>query len=214
MGPEGARFDVKFSPSDGEVTSLIDLHLPMAGDHNVANALAAIAVARELGVSDKAIRAGLTGFGGVKRRFTTTGVAKGVRVIDDYGHHPVEISSVLKAARAVSLGKVVAVVQPHRYTRLRDLFADFCSCFNDADVVIVADVYTAGEAPIAGFDRDALVEGLSRYGHRKVLALSGPEDLAGLVAKETVPGDLVVLLGAGDITGWAYALPGQLEALA
>jgi UDP-N-acetylmuramate--alanine ligase len=214
MGPEGARFDVKFSPRNGASTSLIDLHLPMAGDHNVANALAAIAVARELGVSDEAIRAGLTGFGGVKRRFTTTGVAKGVRVIDDYGHHPVEISSVLKAARAVSLGKVVAVVQPHRYTRLRDLFADFCSCFNDADVVIVADVYTAGEAPIAGIDRDALVEGLRRYGHRKVLALSNPADLAGLVAKETVSGDLVVLLGAGDITSWAYALPGQLEALA
>ena len=214
MGPEGARFDVKFSPRDGTVTSLIDLHLPMAGDHNVANALAAIAVARELGVTDKAIRSGLTGFGGVKRRFTTTGVAKGVRVIDDYGHHPVEISSVLKAARAVSLGKVVAVVQPHRYTRLRDLFADFCSCFNDADVVIVADVYTAGEAPIAGFDRDALVEGLRRYGHRRVLALTSPADLAGMVAKETVPGDLVVLLGAGDITSWAYALPGQLEALA
>ena len=206
MGPEGARFDVKFSPRDGTVTSLIDLHLPMAGDHNVANALAAIAVARELGVTDEAIRSGLTGFGGVKRRFTTTGVAKGVRVIDD--------SSVLKAARAVSLGKVVAVVQPHRYTRLRDLFADFCSCFNDADVVIVADVYTAGEAPIAGFDRDALVEGLRRYGHRKVLALTSPADLAGVVAKETVPGDLVVLLGAGDITSWAYALPGQLEALA
>ncbi len=214
MGPEGARFDVKFSPRDGTVTSLIDLHLPMAGDHNVANALAAIAVARELGVTDEAIRAGLTGFGGVKRRFTTTGVAKGVRVIDDYGHHPVEISSVLKAARAVSLGKVVAVVQPHRYTRLRDLFADFCSCFNDADVVIVADVYTAGEAPIAGFDRDALVEGLGRYGHRRVLALTSPADLAGMVAKETVSGDLVVLLGAGDITSWAYALPGQLEALA
>ena len=214
MGPEGARFDVKFSPRDGAITSLIDLHLPMAGDHNVANALAAIAVARELGVTDEAIRAGLTGFGGVKRRFTTTGVAKGVRVIDDYGHHPVEISSVLKAARAVSLGKVVAVVQPHRYTRLRDLFADFCSCFNDADVVIVADVYTAGEAPIAGFDRDALVEGLSRYGHRRVMALTSPADLAGLVAKETVSGDLVVLLGAGDITSWAYALPGQLEALA
>jgi len=214
MGPEGARFDVKFSPRDGTVTSLIDLHLPMAGDHNVANALAAIAVARELGVTDEAIRAGLTGFGGVKRRFTTTGVAKGVRVIDDYGHHPVEISSVLKAARAVSLGKVVAVVQPHRYTRLRDLFADFCSCFNDADVVIVADVYTAGEAPIPGFDRDALVEGLSRYGHRKVMALTSPADLAGMVAKETVSGDLVVLLGAGDITSWAYALPGQLEALA
>lgn len=214
MGPEGARFDVVFSPQGGAVTSLTDLHLPMAGDHNVANALAAIAIARELGVTDLSIRSGLTGFGGVKRRFTTTGVAKGVRVIDDYGHHPVEISSVLKAARAVSLGKVVAVVQPHRYTRLRDLFNDFCSCFNDADVVVVADVYTAGEGPIEGIDRDALVEGLRRYGHRRVLALPSPADLPAIIAAETKPGDLVVLLGAGDITTWAYALPGQLEALA
>jgi UDP-N-acetylmuramate--alanine ligase len=213
MGPEGARFDVQFSPPGGAVTRLIDLHLPMAGDHNVANALAAIAIARELGVSDEAIRAGLTGFGGVKRRFTTTGVAKGVRVIDDYGHHPVEISSVLKAARAVSLGKVVAVVQPHRYTRLRDLFADFCSCFNDADVVIVADVYTAGESPIEGINRDSLVEGLRRYGHRHALALPSPADLPAMIAAQTQPGDLVVLLGAGDITSWAYALPAQLEAL-
>jgi UDP-N-acetylmuramate--alanine ligase len=214
MGPEGARFDVQFSPQDGPVTRLIDLHLPMAGDHNVANALAAIAIARELGVSDEAIRAGLTGFGGVKRRFTTTGVAKGVRIIDDYGHHPVEISSVLKAARAVSLGKVVAVVQPHRYTRLRDLFADFCSCFNDADVVIVADVYTAGESPIEGINRDSLVEGLRRYGHRHALALPSPADLPAMIAAQTQPGDLVVLLGAGDITSWAYALPAQLETLA
>ena len=214
MGPEGARFDVQFSPQDGPVTRLIDLHLPMAGDHNVANALAAIAIARELGVTDEAIRAGLTGFGGVKRRFTTTGVAKGVRIIDDYGHHPVEISSVLKAARAVSLGKVVAVVQPHRYTRLRDLFADFCSCFNDADVVIVADVYTAGESPIEGINRDSLVEGLRRYGHRHALALPSPADLPAMIAAQTQPGDLVVLLGAGDITSWAYALPAQLEALA
>lgn len=214
MGPEGARFDVQFSPPGGAVTRLIDLHLPMAGDHNVANALAAIAIARELGVSDEAIRAGLTGFGGVKRRFTTTGVAKGVRIIDDYGHHPVEISSVLKAARAVSLGKVVAVVQPHRYTRLRDLFADFCSCFNDADVVIVADVYTAGESPIEGVNRDSLVEGLRRYGHRHALALPSPADLPAMIAAQTQPGDLVVLLGAGDITSWAYALPAQLEALA
>ena len=214
MGPEGARFDVQFSPPGGAVTRLIDLHLPMAGDHNVANALAAIAIARELGVSDEAIRAGLTGFGGVKRRFTTTGVAKGVRIIDDYGHHPVEISSVLKAARAVSLGKVVAVVQPHRYTRLRDLFADFCSCFNDADVVIVADVYTAGESPIEGINRDSLVEGLRRYGHRHALALPSPAELPAIIAAQTQPGDLVVLLGAGDITSWAYALPGQLEALA
>ncbi len=214
MGPEGARFDVQFSPPGGPVKRLIDLHLPMAGDHNVANALAAIAIARELGVSDEAIRAGLTGFGGVKRRFTTTGVAKGVRIIDDYGHHPVEISSVLKAARAVSLGKVVAVVQPHRYTRLRDLFADFCSCFNDADVVIVADVYTAGESPIEGINRDSLVEGLRRYGHRHALALPSPADLPAMIAAQTQPGDLVVLLGAGDITSWAYALPAQLEALA
>jgi UDP-N-acetylmuramate--alanine ligase len=214
MGPEGARFDVQFSPQDGPVTRLIDLHLPMAGDHNVANALAAIAIARELGVTDEAIRAGLTGFGGVKRRFTTTGVSKGVRIIDDYGHHPVEISSVLKAARAVSLGKVVAVVQPHRYTRLRDLFADFCSCFNDADVVIVADVYTAGESPIEGINRDSLVEGLRRYGHRHALALPSPADLPAMIAAQTQPGDLVVLLGAGDITSWAYALPAQLEALA
>jgi len=214
MGPEGARFDVQFSPPGGAVTRLIDLHLPMAGDHNVANALAAIAIARELGVSDEAIRSGLTGFGGVKRRFTTTGVAKGVRIIDDYGHHPVEISSVLKAARAVSLGKVVAVVQPHRYTRLRDLFADFCSCFNDADVVIVADVYTAGESPIEGINRDSLVEGLRRYGHRHALALPSPADLPAMIAAQTQPGDLVVLLGAGDITSWAYALPAQLEALA
>ena len=214
MGPEGARFDVQFSPPGGPVTRLIDLHLPMAGDHNVANALAAIAIARELGVTDEAIRAGLTGFGGVKRRFTTTGVSKGVRIIDDYGHHPVEISSVLKAARAVSLGKVVAVVQPHRYTRLRDLFADFCSCFNDADVVIVADVYTAGESPIEGINRDSLVEGLRRYGHRHALALPSPADLPAMIAAQTQPGDLVVLLGAGDITSWAYALPAQLEALA
>ncbi len=214
MGPEGARFDVQFSPPGGPVTRLIDLHLPMAGDHNVANALAAIAIARELGVTDEAIRAGLTGFGGVKRRFTTTGVSKGVRIIDDYGHHPVEISSVLKAARAVSLGKVVAVVQPHRYTRLRDLFADFCSCFNDADVVIVADVYTAGESPIEGINRDGLVEGLRRYGHRHALALPSPADLPAMIAAQTQPGDLVVLLGAGDITSWAYALPAQLEALA
>ena len=214
MGPEGARFDVQFSPPGGAVTRLIDLHLPMAGDHNVANALAAIAIARELGVTDEAIRAGLTGFGGVKRRFTTTGVSKGVRIIDDYGHHPVEISSVLKAARAVSLGKVVAVVQPHRYTRLRDLFADFCSCFNDADVVIVADVYTAGESPIEGINRDSLVEGLRRYGHRHALALPSPADLPAMIAAQTQPGDLVVLLGAGDITSWAYALPAQLEALA
>jgi UDP-N-acetylmuramate--alanine ligase len=213
MGPEGARFDVVIRPRDGGEIRYDQLRLPMAGQHNVLNALAAVAVARELGVSGDDIRKGLAGFGGVKRRFTTTGVAGGVRVVDDYGHHPVEIASVLKAARAVSEGKVVAVVQPHRYSRLNDLFDDFCHCFNDADTVIVADVYAAGEAPLEGVHRDALVEGLRRYGHRRVLPLSGPADLAALVKAEAAAGDLVVLLGAGDITSWAYALPGQLEAL-
>ncbi|MDR3513676.1 MAG: UDP-N-acetylmuramate--L-alanine ligase [Caulobacteraceae bacterium] len=214
MGASGARFDVVITPREGEAVTFAGLRLPMAGLHNVLNALAAIAVARELGVGDKAIRKGLDGFGGVRRRFTTTGTTGGVRVIDDYGHHPVEIASVLKAARAVTEGRVVAVVQPHRYTRLRDLFQEFCGCFNDADVVIVADVYPAGEAPIEGVGRDALVEGLRRWGHRRVLALDGPAELAGVVAEEAKSGDLVVCLGAGDITAWAYALPGQLEALA
>lgn len=213
MGPDGARFDVVIDPLEGEAIRYEGLHLPMAGHHNVMNALAAIAVARELGVSAEHIRSGLTAFGGVKRRFTTTGVANGVRVVDDYGHHPVEIGSVLKAARAVTEGRVVAVVQPHRYSRLRDLFDEFCACFNDADTVIVADVYAAGEAPIPGVDRTGLVEGLRRYGHRKVLSLDSPQQLAGLVAHETHAGDVVVLLGAGDITSWAYALPGELAAL-
>jgi UDP-N-acetylmuramate--alanine ligase len=214
MGASGARFDVIVTPREGEPVTLSDLRMPMAGEHNVMNALAAIGVARELGVSDEAIRKGLDGFGGVRRRFTTTGTAGGVRVIDDYGHHPVEISSVLKAARAVTEGRVVAVVQPHRYSRLHDLFEDFCGCFNDADVVVVADVYAAGEAPIAGVGRDALVDGLRRWGHRRVLALDAPDALAALVAEETQDGDLVVCLGAGDITAWAYALPGQLDGLA
>jgi UDP-N-acetylmuramate--alanine ligase len=214
MGPEGARFDAVIAPREDGITRIDDLRLPMAGHHNVLNALAAIAVARELGVTPEDIRSGLAGFGGVKRRFTTTGVAGGVRIIDDYGHHPVEIGSALKAARAVTEGRVIAVVQPHRYTRLRDLFDEFCHCFNDADVVIVADVYAAGEAPIEGVDRDALVEGLRRYGHRRAIPLAAPADLPALVREEARPGDLVVLVGAGDITGWAHALPDQLQALA
>jgi UDP-N-acetylmuramate--alanine ligase len=217
MGPDGARFDVTLAIRGQETTTLADMRLPMAGAHNMLNALAAIAVSRELGVSDEALRSGLAGFGGVKRRFTTTGVVGGVRVIDDYGHHPVEIASVLTAARAViapaSGGKVIAVVQPHRFTRLRDLFQEFCACFNDADEVIVADVYTAGEAPIEGIDRDALVAGLTRWGHRNALALDNAQALPGIIARDAKPGDIVVLLGAGDITAWSYALPAQLEAL-
>ena len=213
MGADGAHFDVVLRPREGEPVRFTDLHLPMPGHHNVLNALAAVAVARELGLGEAAIRKGLSAFGGVRRRFITTGVAGGVRIVDDYGHHPVEIAAVLKAARAVTTGKVIAVVQPHRYTRLRDLFDEFCHGFNDADVVIVADVYAAGEQPIEGASRDSLIEGLRRYGHRRVLPLGAPSELAGIVKAEAAPGDLVVLLGAGDITSWSYALPGELEAL-
>lgn len=211
--PDGAAFDVQISGPDGQQSLIAGLTLPMAGRHNVLNALAAISVARELGVDEAAIRSGLAGFAGVRRRFTPAGEALGIRIIDDYGHHPVEIASVLEACRAVTSGRVIAVVQPHRYSRLNDLFAEFCLCFNDADTVIVAEVYAAGEAPIAGVDRDALVEGLSRYGHRRALALAAPADLPVLIGQEARSGDLVVFLGAGDITNWAYALPAQLEAL-
>ncbi len=214
MGPEGATFDVQVTGPDDRRSTLAALSVPMAGRHNVLNALAAIAVARELGVREADIRSGLAGFGGVRRRFTTTGVFGGVRVIDDYGHHPVEIASALAAARSMTAGKVIAVVQPHRYSRLRDLFTEFCRCFNDADMVVVASVYPAGEAPIPGFDRDALAEGVRRHGHRHVVVVDAPADLPAIIAREAADGDLVIFLGAGDITGWAYALPGQLEALA
>jgi UDP-N-acetylmuramate--alanine ligase len=222
MDPDGSRFDVVIQGQGmaalEEPARIEDLHLPMAGWHNVSNALAAIAVAREIGVDEDAIRAGLAGFGGVKRRFTTTGVAHGVRVIDDYGHHPVEIAAVLKAARQVvhnadNPGRVIAVVQPHRYTRLRDLMEEFSTCFSDADSVLVADVYPAGEQPIEGVDKHALVEGVRRYGHLHVAALENAAALPRVIREETKSGDLVVLLGAGDITSWAYALPEQLEAL-
>ncbi len=213
MSAEGAAFDVEIESAAGSAARLERMTLPMAGRHNVLNALAAIAVARELGVADAAIRQGLAAFGGVRRRFTTVGVAAGLRIVDDYGHHPVEIASVLAAARAVSGGQVVAVVQPHRYSRLRDLFPEFCRCFDDADAVIVADVYPAGEAPIEGIDRQALVAGLRRHGHRRVVSLEHLADLPSLVAGEARPGDLVVFLGAGDITAWAHALPGQLGAM-
>ncbi|GJD42375.1 UDP-N-acetylmuramate--L-alanine ligase [Methylobacterium cerastii] len=190
-----------------------DLVLPMPGKHNALNATAALAVAHELGVSPEAIRKALAGFGGVKRRFTRTGEWNGAQIFDDYGHHPVEIKAVLKAARASTEAKVIAIVQPHRYSRLASLFDDFCTCFNDADTVIVAPVYAAGEAPIEGIDRDGLVAGLRSRGHRDAQALERPEDLAGMVAAHAMPGDYVVCLGAGNITQWAYALPAELAAL-
>ena len=190
-----------------------DLVLPMPGRHNALNATAALAVAHELGVSEEAIRKALAGFGGVKRRFTRTGEWNGAAIFDDYGHHPVEIAAVLRAARSSTDGNEIAVVQPHRYTRLQSLFEDFCTCFNDADTVIVAPVYAAGEAPIEGIDRDSLISGLKARGHRDAVALDRPEDLARLVAGRAGPNDYVVCLGAGTITQWAYALPGELAAL-
>jgi UDP-N-acetylmuramate--alanine ligase len=187
-----------------------NIALPMPGRHNALNATAAIAVAHELGIGDDVIRNALAKFGGVRRRFTRTGMWNGVTIIDDYGHHPVEIASVLRAARESTRGHVIAVVQPHRYTRLHDLFEQFCTCFNDADTVIVANVYPAGEAPIPGADRDGLVHGLRNHGHRQVIALDGPDKLAPIIAGTAKPGDYVVCLGAGSITQWAYALPQEL----
>jgi len=208
-----SRFSIVFRDRAGADVHAIDgLTLPMPGRHNALNATAAIAVARELGMSDALIRKALAGFGGVKRRFTKTGVWNGVTVIDDYGHHPVEIAAVLRAARESTKGQVIAVMQPHRYTRLQSLFESFCACFNDADTVIVAPVYPAGEQPIVGIDRDSLIAGLRARGHRHVLALEGAADLAGLVRGLAHPGDYVVCLGAGSITQWAYALPGELAA--
>ena len=210
-----SRFSVLFRDRAGSETHRVSgLSLPMPGRHNALNATAAVAVARELGVADARIRAALENFGGVKRRFTRTGTWNGVAVIDDYGHHPVEIAAVLKAARESTNGQVIAVVQPHRYTRLQSLFEQFCTCFNDADAVIVAHVYPAGEAPIDGVDRDHFVAGLRAHGHRQVIALDGPDQLAGVVRGLARPGDYVVCLGAGSITQWAYALPGELAGAA
>ena len=183
-----------------------DLVLPMPGRHNVQNALAAVAVALELGVDDDGLRAGLARFGGVKRRFTKVGDVAGTTIIDDYGHHPVEIRAVLAAAREGATGRVIAVVQPHRYTRLRDLMADFCAAFNDADMVYVAPVYAAGEAPIAGVDAAALAAGLVAAGHPSADTVTGPDNLAVKLASVIQPGDQVICLGAGDITKWAAGL--------
>jgi len=184
--------------------------LPMPGDHNVSNALAAVAVARHLGMKAAEIKSALAKFGGVNRRFTKLGVVNGVTIIDDYGHHPVEIAAVLKAARQSSEGRVIAVHQPHRYSRLSTLFEDFCTCFNDADVVGIAEVYAAGEDPIPGASRDDLVAGLIRHGHRHARAVTSEDDLVALVREQAQPGDIVVCLGAGTISAWANALPERL----
>src|SRR5579871_5833982 len=192
----------------GRATYIDDLALPMPGRHNALNATAAIAVAHELGASIEGILRAIGSFGGVKRRFTPNGTRNGGAVVDDYGHHPVEIAAVLRAARAATTGKVIAVVQPHRYTRLQSLFDAFATCFNDADSVIVADVYPAGEAPIEGANKTALTAAIAAHGHRHAVALESPDKLAPLVRSLVRPGDYVVCLGAGSITQWAYALPG------
>ncbi|MBT7957163.1 MAG: UDP-N-acetylmuramate--L-alanine ligase [Rhodospirillaceae bacterium] len=212
---DGSSFDIVVADrKSGEERTIEKLQLPMVGGHNILNAAAAIAIALEMGIADELIRQGLSNFAGVKRRFTKTGEVGGISIIDDYGDHPVEISAVLEAARtATPEGRVMAVVQPHRYSRLQDLFEEFCTCFNNADIVVVADIYAAGEAPIEGISRDGLVEGLRSHGHRMVIPLEQPEDLAGLADKHMSSGDMVVCLGAGNITAWANSLPGELTDL-
>ncbi|MGR3291044.1 MAG: UDP-N-acetylmuramate--L-alanine ligase [Paracoccaceae bacterium] len=204
-----AHFDIALQNDDMVIK---DCTLPMPGDHNVSNALAAVAVARHLGMKGAEIREALAGFKGVNRRFTKVGEVNGVTIIDDYGHHPVEIAAVLRAARQYSDGRVIAVHQPHRYSRLSSLFEDFCACFNDADIVGITEVFGAGEDPIPGATRDDLVTGLIAHGHRDARAISSEAELAELVREQAKPGDIVVCLGAGTISAWANALPENLRA--
>jgi UDP-N-acetylmuramate--alanine ligase len=202
-----AHFDVVFQVTGERIDGCT---LPMPGDHNVSNALSAIAVARHLGMTGDEIRTALANFGGVNRRFTKVGEVGGITIIDDYGHHPVEFTAVLKAARQATEGRVIAVHQPHRYTRLSSLFEDFCACFNEADVVAIGEVYAAGEDPIPGASRDDLVAGLVRHGHRNARAISTEDELEALVRETAKPGDMVVCLGAGTISQWAHNLPARL----
>ncbi|MEO1107650.1 MAG: UDP-N-acetylmuramate--L-alanine ligase [Pseudomonadota bacterium] len=203
-----AHFDIHLQYEDKVIEGCT---LPMPGDHNVSNALSAVAVARHLGMKTTEIREALANFGGVNRRFTKVGEIDGVTIIDDYGHHPVEIAAVLKAARQATEGRVIAVHQPHRYSRLSNLFDDFCTCFNDADVIAIADIFAAGEDPIEGASRDDLVQGLIRHGHRHARALLDEDDLERLVREQARPGDMVVCLGAGTISAWANGLPERLQ---
>mgnify|MGYP003382386661 CR=1 FL=1 len=208
-----SKFDILLQ-NEGEDSRIDGCALPMPGNHNVSNALAAVAVARHLGMKRSEIREALAGFAGVNRRFTKVAEVNGATIIDDYGHHPVEIAAVLKAARqAISNtpgARVIAVHQPHRYTRLSNLFDDFCTCFNEADVVAIADVYAAGEDPIPGASRDDLVAGLIAHGHRHARACLDEADLARLFREQARPGDIFVCLGAGTISAWANALPAKL----
>ena len=216
LNRNGATFDALVEHrATNQSRTISGLRLPMFGRHNVQNALAAIAVAQEMGLPDDTIRQALASFSGVKRRFTKTGEAHGITIIDDYGHHPVEIAATLRAARQSygGSGRVIAVMQPHRYTRLASLREEFATCFTDADAVIIADVYAAGEAPIEGVNRDMLVSLVRQAGHRDVSPLGAPAELPAMIWHMARPGDVVVCLGAGNITAWAHALPGQLQQL-
>ncbi|OAN57871.1 UDP-N-acetylmuramate--L-alanine ligase [Sphingobium sp. TCM1] len=214
--PGGNRFDVQIRERDGSVRRIEGIEMPMPGRHNVLNAMAAIGVALQMGIDDATIQTGFAKFGGVKRRFTKVGeIAVGggtATVIDDYGHHPVEIRAVLAAAREGAKGRVIAVVQPHRFTRLRDLMDEFQQAFNDADIVYAAPVYTAGEQPIEGVDSAALVAGLKRRGHRHASTVTDADDLVALVAADIQPDDMIICLGAGDITKWAAGLAAAVSA--
>ncbi|MDH7971392.1 UDP-N-acetylmuramate--L-alanine ligase [Sphingomonas sp. AR_OL41] len=211
--PGGNRFETIVRSRDGSTRSIEGIEMPMPGRHNVQNALAAIGVALELGIDDATIQQGFAKFGGVKRRFTKVGETRGVTIIDDYGHHPVEIRAVLAAAREGVEHRVIAVVQPHRYSRLGNLMEDFQAAFNDADMVFVTPVYAAGEAPVEGVDAAALVEGLKRRGHRSAATVADAAALATVLAGTIQPGDMVVCLGAGDITKWAAGLADAIEAV-
>ncbi|MBW8754204.1 MAG: UDP-N-acetylmuramate--L-alanine ligase [Sphingomonadales bacterium] len=210
--PGGNRFDVALRQRDGAFRRIEGIELPMPGRHNVQNALAAVAVAVEMGCADEVIRSGFGKFGGVKRRFTKVGEVGGATIIDDYGHHPVEIRAVLAAAREGVKGRVIAVVQPHRFTRLRDHMEDFQAAFNDADVVYATPVYAAGEQPIEGITSDAMVAGMKERGHRSAQVVAGPDALADVLAESLQDGDMVVCLGAGDITKWAAGLADAVRA--
>lgn len=223
MNADGATFDVIFSSrlTGGAPEIVAGFTLPMMGHHNILNALVPLTIARNFDFTPDTMKQALAAFQGVKRRFTKTGVANGVTIIDDYGHHPVEIRATLNAARQAVAGtqaRVIAVMQPHRYTRLSSLFPEFCACFDAADTVIIADVYAAGEQPIEGINRDTLIDGIKRHGHKHVLALTSQDDvekvtmrLADMLAPLGQPGDFIICLGAGSVTSWAHGLPDALE---
>ncbi|PPR77720.1 MAG: UDP-N-acetylmuramate--L-alanine ligase [Alphaproteobacteria bacterium MarineAlpha2_Bin1] len=209
----GSQFDLILNEPIFESRKIKNVNISMPGKHNVQNALAAFLVGLELGIDDKLIIESLRNFSGVKRRFSITGVVNDIKIIDDYAHHPVEIKSVLSAARSVTNGKVIAVMQPHRYSRLRDLFDDFCVSFNDADIVIISDIYEAGENPILGINKQTLINGIGDHGHRNVFALNNHEDLPSIINDIANPTDTVICMGAGTISKWANDLPMQINNL-